>query len=187
TIDLTDVHIKGGDYAPGELAHAADNPILIKLAVEEIVKYGQDRKAWLLYCSGIQHAEHVADEIRKHEVECVVLTGETPLDERARIIKRFKEGKLKCICNVMVLATGFNAPITDLIGLLVATKSASKYIQICGRGLRTYPGKEDCLILDYGNNIMTHGVLDEIDPIKKKNMFFMEKRAPPMKMCAKCN
>jgi len=186
-IDLTNVHLQAGDYKPNELAHAADDPELVKLAVEEIVTYGQNRKAWLVYASGILHAEHVMAEIKRHGIPCKMVTGETPTDERDAVIGEFRNGKLKALVNVMVLTTGFNAPVCDMIALLTATKSTGKYVQICGRGLRTYPGKKDCLILDFGNNVVTHGPLDEIDPIKKKNVFCVEKKAPPQKECPQCH
>jgi DNA repair protein RadD len=185
-IDLKDVHIQAGDYNQRELAHAASDPELIKLAVEEIVQYGKSRRAWLVYCSGIAHAERVANEIRKHGVDCKVLTGQTKLEERDKIVSDFRNGKLKCICNVGVLTIGFNAPITDMICLLFSTISTGKYVQVVGRGARTYPGKTECLLLDYGENVLKHGLLDEIDPIRTKDTFGVVKSPPPMKDCPKC-
>jgi DNA repair protein RadD len=185
-IDLKDVHIRAGEYASNELAHAADDPELIRLAVDEIVRYGQDRKAWLIFASGVEHAEHVKNEFIKHDVVSALVTGETPKEERDKIIGSFREGKLRCLVNVGVLTKGFNAPICDLIALLMATKSTGKYVQIVGRGMRTHNGKENCLLLDYGGNCLAHGPIDEIDPVKKKNVFNVEKKAPPMKECPQC-
>lgn len=185
-IDLTNVHIQAGEYNQRELAHAADDKELVRLAVEEFVEYGKDRRAWIVYCSGVAHAEHVAAEIRKRGVECKVLTGNTKTEERDKIVDDFKNGKLKCICNVGVLTTGFNAPITDMIVLLFSTISTGKYIQVVGRGARNYPGKTECLLLDYGNNVLTHGLLDEIDVQRTKDIFGKEKLKPPMKDCPSC-
>jgi hypothetical protein len=39
------------------------------------------------------------------------------------------------------------------------TKSKGLYLQMAGRGLRTAPGKQDCLILDHGNCTMEHGLV----------------------------
>jgi DNA repair protein RadD len=185
-IDLSGVHIRAGDYAAGELAHAADDPQLVKLAVQEIVNYGQDRKAWLVFASGVTHANHVAEEIEKHGIKCEVVTGETPNDERDRTINKFKTGKLRCLVNVAVFTKGFDAPICDMIALLTSTKSTGKYVQIVGRGMRPYPDKENCLLLDFGGNVIEHGPIDEVDPVKKKNIFCVEPKKPPMKECPKC-
>jgi len=185
-IDLTNVHIQAGEFNPAELAHAADDPELVKLAVEEIVKLGANRKAWLIYATGVTHALHIADELKKYMVSCEVVTGSMPSGERDKIIDDFKNGRIRCVVNIMVLATGFNAPRCDLIALLMATQSTGKYVQIVGRGLRTYPDKKDCLVLDFGGNVMRHGVLDSIDPIKKKNIFCVESKKAPLKKCPQC-
>jgi DNA repair protein RadD len=44
-----------------------------------------------------------------------------------------------------------------------STKSPSLYVQMCGRGMRPATGKTDCLELDYGRNVVTHGPVDEIE------------------------
>lgn len=186
-IDLSNVHLQAGDYKPNELARAADDPELIRLAVEETVHYGRDRRAWLVFCAGVEHAEHVAKEIEKHGFAAAVITGDTPKEDRDRTIANYRAGKIRCICNVGVLTTGFNAPVCDMIVLLMATRSTGKYVQIVGRGMRPYPNKENCLLMDYGNNVLTHGAIDEVDPVRTKNVFNVVKNAPPMKECPKCH
>jgi DNA repair protein RadD len=185
-IDLSDVHVRAGEYAQNELAHAADDPELVRLAVKEFVEYGKDRKAWLVYCCGVDHAYHVCAEIKKHGVDCKVVTGDTPLDKRDQILNDFKKGKLRCICNVMVLSTGFNAKNVDMIVLLFSTLSAGKYIQVVGRGTRTFPGKKDTLLMDYGGNVLKFGVIDAIEITKKNNIFNCKPLPPPMKECPSC-
>lgn len=163
-IDLSNVHIKMGEYKKDELEKAADDPALIKSAVAEIIKYGEKRRAWLIFASGVKHAEHVADEFRTLGIDCEVVVGTTPTAERDDILFRFKTGKLRCVINVGVLTTGFNNPCCDLIALLTATKSTGLYVQMVGRGSRTYHGKEDCLLLDFGGNVLRHGPVDSVSP-----------------------
>jgi DNA repair protein RadD len=186
-INLVNVHTVAGEYNAKELAYAADDPELIKLAVEEIVAYGEERKAWLVFASGVDHADHVAKEIRKHGVTCEIITGDTDADKRDRVVREYRDGRVRCIVNVMVLTTGFNAPVCDLIALLMATQSTGKYVQIVGCGMRTNPGKQNCLLLDYGSNVTRHGPIDDIDPVKRKNMFGEIKRAAPVKDCPQCH
>jgi DNA repair protein RadD len=184
TIDLTNVKIQAGEFNQKDLAFAADNDELIKHAVKEIVECGKDRRAWIVFASGIDHAEHVAREIRKYKIECEVVTGNTPNEERDRIIEKFKSGNLRCMVNVGIFTKGFDAPICDLVALLMATKSTARYVQIVGRAMRPCPpSKRDALILDFGNNVLTHGLIDEVDPIKKKDVFGLEPAKPPMKEC----
>jgi DNA repair protein RadD len=125
-----------------------------------------------------------------------MITGETPTGERAELLARFKResvpsdlfgGKkppLKYLANVNVLTTGFDAPNTDCVVLLRPTASVGLYVQMVGRGTRLYPGKDDCLILDYGGNVLRHGPVDAVvvDETKPSNS-----GEAPAKECPKCN
>jgi len=175
-IDLSGVHTVAGEYNLGELACAADDPELVRSACEEIKKFGADRKAWLIFAAGVDHAYHIQEHIPGSEV----LTGETPKRERTDIINRFRDGKLRCLINVAVLIKGFNAPCLDLIALMTSTKSTSKYVQAVGRGTRTYPGKTNCLLLDFGGNVEEHGPLDAINPKTQGT------GKAPLKQCPNC-
>jgi DNA repair protein RadD len=182
-IDLSSVHIRMGDYKKDELERAADVPELIKNAVTEIIHYGQNRKSWLIFASGVKHAQHVCEELHRNNIGCEVVVGTTNTTDRDDIISRFKKGTLKCVVNVGVLTTGFNSPMCDLIALLTATKSTGKYVQMIGRGMRTYPEKEDCLVLDFGGNVLLHGPIDSVSPKIKKGDGTGE---APAKMCPEC-
>ena len=64
--------------------------------------------------------------------------------------------------NIGVLTTGFDAPNIDCVAMLRPTKSPGLYYQMTGRGFRPHPGKEDCLVLDFGGNVLRHGPVDAI-------------------------
>lgn len=185
-INLTGVHIQAGEYKANELAKAADDPELIKSAVAEIVKFGSDRKSWLIFASGVLHAQHVCAAIEEYNIGCAIVTGETPRVERDRILAAFKLGQLRCVVNVGVLTKGFNNPRCDLIALLTSTKSTCKFVQMVGRGMRTHDGKENCLLLDFGGNVAEHGVIDEIDPIHRRNILGEPAKGDPVKQCPQC-
>lgn len=185
-IDTSRVHIRAGEYDQRELAMAADDPRLVQLAIDEVVSYGADRRAWLLFCCGITHSEHVAAEVRKHGIECKTLSGDTAKEERDQIISDFKNGKLRAIANVGVMVTGVNVPICDLLGLLTSTTSAGKFIQMVGRSMRPHPGKENALLLDYGGNCQRFGMIDDISPVRERNIFNVVKNAEPVKECPQC-
>ena len=179
-IDLKGVKKRGGDFIPKDLAAAADKEDITAAAVMDIFKHGEDRKSWLIFASGVEHAYHIHDKIADSEV----ITGETPQDERKRIIDDFKNYRLRCIINCQVLTTGFDAPNIDLIAMLTATESTGLYVQMLGRGTRIKEGKKDCLILDYGDNVMRHGFFDKVTPNFCKPTDGTGE--PPVKMCQKC-
>ena len=191
-IDLTNVHINNHEYDQKDLAFAADNEILVKLAVEEIVKCGKDRKSWLVFASSILHAQHIKEEFKKHGVNCEIVTGDTPKEERDRIVGDFRSGMTKCLVNVSVFIKGFDVPRVDLLALMTATQSTGKFVQACGRGMRPFTDqngikKESCTLLDFGTNVQRLGMIDDIDPVQTKTVFNTVKTPPPVKECPRCH
>lgn len=153
------VKMRGGDFITSQLSKVVDDDAITKACVDEIVAHGADRNRWLIFTVDIEHCGHVADEIKKRGISCEVIHSKTPTMERNRIVDRYKNGDLKCLVNVAVFTTGFNNPSIDLLAFMRPTRSPVLYIQMAGRGMRTYPGKTDCLLLDFG------GVVEELGPI----------------------
>lgn len=164
-LDVTGVHTRGGEFIPGELAAAVDLEGITKAAVSEIVAAGADRAAWLVFCSSVAHAGHVADELRARGVTAGVVVGETPAAERDQLIMDFKNGKIRALCNMNVLTTGFNVPAVDLLAVLRPTKSPGLYVQMIGRGTRNAPGKTDCIA--EGQLVLTNCGLVPIEQVTK--------------------
>lgn len=163
-IDVSGVHVRGGEFIAGELERAAMVPSIVQAAVKELVELGAERRGWLSFCSGVEHAVMVRDEIRDHGISCEVVTGDTPAGERASIIRRYKAREIRCLTSVAVLTTGFNAPHVDLIAMMRPTLSTGLYVQMVGRGFRLADGKDDCLVLDYAGNVRRHGPIDAVVP-----------------------
>ena len=162
--DLSAVKKRGGEFVGKDVERVMDVPALTRAACEEIVAYGQNRRAWLVFASGVKHAEHIRLALESLGVDCDVIHGGMPRSERADLIERFKAGRLRCLINVDILTIGFNAPICDMGVLLRMTASTALYVQIVGRLMRTYPGKRDALLLDYGGNVERHGPIDRVRP-----------------------
>lgn len=163
-LDVSGVGTRAGEFIAKELEAAIDQDAITASAVEEILAYGHDRKSWLVFCAGVDHAFHVRDALRAKGIACATIVGDTPGPEREAIIAAFKAGQIRCLTNANVLTTGFNAPGVDLIAMLRPTQSAGLYVQIVGRGCRLAPGKTNCLVLDFAGNIARHGPIDAIRP-----------------------
>lgn len=118
--------------------------------VRQIIEYAQDRQGVMIFAATVEHAREVTGLLP--DGSAALITGETPLPERDRLINAFKARTLKFLVNVAVLTTGFDAPHVDLIVVLRPTESLSLYQQIIGRGLRLAEQKQECLILDYAGN-----------------------------------
>ena len=115
--------------------------------IQNIIEMSKDRKGVMIFTSTVRHAEEVLKLLPENNSALII--GDTPGEERDRLIEQFKNREIKYLVNVSVLTTGFDAPHVDLIAILRPTESVSLYQQIVGRGLRLSEGKEDCLVLDY--------------------------------------
>jgi DNA repair protein RadD len=117
-LDLSGVKRAGGEFVAASLEAAIDQDWITESAVDEMVAFGENRRSWLAFAAGVDHAFHLRDAIRRRGISCETVTGETPNGERDRIIRDFKEGRTRCLTNVGVLTTGFDAPSVDLVAML---------------------------------------------------------------------
>ncbi|MCG5247963.1 DEAD/DEAH box helicase family protein [Methylorubrum extorquens] len=182
-MDVSGVTRRGGEFVESDLQRAVDRDDVTEAACDEIVAMGEDRRSWLAFCAGVEHAFHVRNALRTRGITCEAVTGETPAGERDRLIRDFRAGRIRCLTNAMVLTTGFDVPGVDLIAMLRPTLSTGLYIQKCGRGTRpVYPAgfdpnrataeervaaiaassKPNCLVLDFAGNVRRHGPVGAI-------------------------
>lgn len=136
--DLSAVHTRHGDYAPGELEEAMDGTAdAIAQAYRE-----HSKGATLIFAVSVNQAEEIAKRIPG----AVVVTGKTK--DRADIIERFTRREIPCIVNVMVFTEGTDIPLVETVIIARPTQSEALYTQMVGRGLRTHPDKEKLILID---------------------------------------
>jgi DNA repair protein RadD len=192
--DTRSLHVRGGEFVTDEVERLMDQASLVASACAEIVAQTRDRRAVLIFAAGVKHGRHVARVLsQQHGQECGFISGETPASERDEVIRRFRgesvsdllgeRPPLKFLVNVNVLTTGFDAPRTDCVVLLRPTMSPGLFCQQAGRGFRLYPGKQDCLVLDYGENVLRHGPVDQLRVAKRDGAGSGE---APAKECPQC-
>jgi len=168
--DFAKILRRGGEFVPHDAERIMDDAELVRAACQEIVESTAAASGVLIFCSGVQHAEHVVQELATaHSISCGLITGDTTGLERATTLERFRRRELKYLANVSVLTTGLDVHHIDCVVLLRPTLSSGLYYQMVGRGFRLSPGKDRCLILDFGGNVLRHGPVDAIitrDPKK---------------------
>lgn len=156
TVDLSAVPMRAGDFAQEALAEAMDKPTITGSAVSEWQKVARNRPT-IVFCVSIQHAEHTAEAFRQVGVRAVAVSGDSDPIERDRALADLRAGRLDVVCNCALFVAGLDVPSVACIILLAPTNSLTKFLQSVGRGLRTHPGKPDCIILDHAGNIGRHG------------------------------
>ena len=182
-LEVDGVHKRGGEYIESELQAAVDTSDKNRKVAAEIVRLGNSRKSWLVFCAGVDHAHHIATALQAQGITTECVTGDTPSSERDRILTDFKAGRIRALTNANVLTTGFDAPGIDLIAMLRPTMSPGLYVQMAGRGLRIAPDKIDCLVLDFAGVVEQHGPITAVKPPPRKGDKVGE---APVKVCDHC-
>ncbi len=175
SVNCDAIGVRGGEFIAGDVERAFGDELRLQEICVDIVRYAGDRKSVLIFAACVSHAEAIAQLLQKRTGEEVgIVTGMTPSHYRAELLARFrgeevqrdlfgeKQPRLKYLVNVNVLTTGFDAPNVDCIALVRPTMSPGLYYQMVGRGLRIHAEKKHCLVLDYGENILRHGPVDNI-------------------------
>lgn len=139
---------ESGDYSDSGLDEAFDDRAVQAIAAAWHT-YAANRTT-VAFTPTVRTAEALADAAAGlvGAGRVAVVHGGTPPDERRDILRRLKAGELRLVANCMVLTEGFDGPNIDCILVARPTKSEALYTQMVGRGLRLYPGKDDCLVLD---------------------------------------
>jgi DNA repair protein RadD len=182
-ISTDDLHVRAGEFVASEVEDLMDKEGLVEGACAEIVEHTKDRTATLIFASGIRHGQHIVEVLKsKHGIECGFVSGDTPAGVRSAILGRFRAGELRYLCNMNVLTTGFDAPHIDCVALVRPTMSPGLYYQMVGRGFRLHPGKADCLVLDFGGNVLRHGPVDAV----RLDTFDRGEGEAPAKECPRC-
>jgi len=176
------VATQAGDFKLSDLSLRFDREAVSSQIVNDLLKYKENYKHWLVFCIDIAHAENVSNLLNKAGITCEAVHSESPRDQS---LIDFKDGKIQAVTNVNILTVGFNYPEIDLIAVLRPTKSPTLHVQLLGRGCRTSKNKKHCLVKDYSGNIRRLGMVDDV----KVNI--NDKKAgtgenPFMKTCPEC-
>ena len=183
TLDTKGVSKRRGEFIEKELQAAVNVPLQNEEAVREVIRLAGDRRAWLFFCTGVNHAEAIAELLNSHGVTAGSITGEMRTAQREQILSDYMTGKIKALTNADLLTTGFDYPDIDLIALLRPTMSPSLYMQMVGRGMRLKSHTDHCLVLDFAGCVKQHGPITHVAPPEKRGKGGGE---APTKDCPKC-
>jgi superfamily II DNA or RNA helicase len=101
----------------------------------------------VMFFNTCAQADIICDQMNDSGFNAYIMTGDTKMDDRRRIIDEYTEAPAGIICNVGIVGEGVNIPCIDTIIFMEDRKSSIGIIQNLGRGLRLHPTKDFCMIL----------------------------------------
>lgn len=186
-LDTKGVKIVAGEFNQAELDERVNTEGQNRAITKEILSWlnKENRNHCLVFCVNLDHAQKVTQCFLDLNCSVSYVDGKLSKDEREAAFKKFTSGKARVLVNVGVCTTGFDYPAIDCIALMRPTASTGLYLQMVGRGIRISPetGKENCLLLDFGGNVMRHG------PIGAPNINIRKSspsEIPALKSCPIC-
>lgn len=179
---LDQVKLVAGEYNLGQLEKTMSDPELVDASIMTLLQYQGNCNSILIFCASVAHAKLVRDAMELNHMYPALLSGETPKDERDRIITDFRSGEARHLISCEVLLEGFDAPNVDMILCLRPTKSKALWEQMLGRGVRLSEGKDKCLLVDMAGNLKEHGGLG----VPYYEAARGEKAAPTGRICPSC-
>ncbi|KAJ5495475.1 ATP-dependent helicase IRC3 [Penicillium diatomitis] len=149
---------KFGDFALGSLSKAVNTATTNDITVRAWMANAQDRKSTLVFCVDVEHAKQLTARFREHGVDARYITANTHKTVRSEQLEAFRNQYFPVLLNCGLFTEGTDIPNIDCVLLARPTRSKNLLIQMIGRGLRLYPGKKDCHIIDMVATLAT-GVL----------------------------
>jgi DNA repair protein RadD len=182
-LDTDGLHKRQGEYIASEMEAKFNTDDHNQAVVQEIIEKAISRKHWLIFCSGVAHSEAVAECLRAAGIAAEALDATHSKSERERKLADFESGKMRAICSIGIMTTGYDFPALDCIAFLRSTMSPGLYLQMAVRGMRPHAGKADCMVLDFAGVVETHGPITAVQPPKKGSSGDGE---APVKVCDEC-
>lgn len=184
-IDISGVHMQGGDYNKKELATALDKSTITGDALEHYIKLAKGKK-FIIFDYSVEASHDTAKLFTDAGFPCEHVDGETPKEQRKLALERFRNGDLAGLSNYGLFCEGVDIPDIECVIQKRPTKSIIIWRQSVGRGLRKTHDDKCLIILDHAGNSLEHGLPDasvewSLDGRAKKS-----ESVPPTRTCGNC-
>lgn len=137
-----------GDFQAKDLSNAVNTQETNEITVRAWLSCSENRKSTLVFCVDLAHLSALSDEFRRHGIDARCITGETAKVKRSERLDAFKNREYPVLLNCGVFTEGTDIPNIDCVLLARPTRSRNLLIQMIGRGMRLYPGKANCHVID---------------------------------------
>lgn len=155
-VDTSNVKIVAGDFQRDAIEDLMTQSQIVGNIVDDYIEFGESRPA-VCFAVSVEHSKLLAKRFNDSGISAVHCDAKSSAEEREKAHKGILDGSIKVICNVDIFSVGWDCPPISCVILARPTWSTIWYLQAVGRGLRSFPGKTDCIILDNAGNVFRHG------------------------------
>ena len=181
--DLNKLRTIAGDYEKRGLAEVMNTPKIVGDVFQNWARLAPGMQT-IVFAVNVKHSRALCVEFQRNGVNAEQLDAHSSEERRTEVLHGLQFGNIQVVCNVGLYTEGFDYPGMGCIVIARPTKSMGLWRQMVGRGLRPYPDKEKCVIIDHGGCVDRLGFVE--DPVfwqldgkmiayKKKNVRKKEK------------
>lgn len=145
--NLGNAQVRAGDYTDSSLGAELERSDALESAAKAYRQYAEGRLG-VAFTPTIATAHALAAALTKQGIRAEAVDGKMPTEQRRAVLARLHRGETRVVCNCAVLTEGWDEPAVSCALMLRPTKSAPFFVQMAGRVLRPFVGKDDALILD---------------------------------------
>lgn len=151
---------QSGDFSAQKMKAAAHKSHIVGDVVENYCKYAFGKQA-ICFATDVETAGDIAKNFMAAGISAASLSAKTPTNVRDHFIRQYRTGELMILVNVDLFGEGFDCPACEVVIMARPTASLGLYLQMFGRALRVFPGKNFGLIIDHVSNWKRHGLPDK--------------------------
>lgn len=135
-----------GDYDAADIAR-----VMSGTAAGIAEAYNKNaRGQTIIFAPSIEEGKNVTAMLNQQNGTSTAAFIDGTTRNRDRLLEAYKLGMIKVLVCFAVLTEGVDLPITETVLLArpIAVTNVGLYAQMLGRGLRLYPGKKSCKVID---------------------------------------
>jgi superfamily II DNA or RNA helicase len=134
----------------------------------------EGRRQMVVFCPSVEEARMFAATLRLVGFRAGAVISKMPAAARERVMAQFRRGQLNAVTTVDIFNEGVDVPDVDMLVFMRMTHSRRIFFQQLGRGLRSVPGKDKVVVVDFVSDIkrlkdvigLKRAIGDKLDSLK---------------------